>query len=116
MKQEIAKALEDSGLFGGFRPNKGHCPGGSMFAATPPPWPNADQSEKILSDLGLQVVWFEGFWHLTTLKRASALIVMLDGGYYIGDIPKGHRTHANNAALAYCCENKFDELKSVMEK
>jgi hypothetical protein len=149
MKEQIAKDLQESGLFGWLQECE-NCFGrgkiiqvmgnnhpvcqecsGSGFGDLP----DADTSEAILAEMGLQVAWLTNSVHSDQWAVCQIGIHYedhslwadedCDGENYCNfiqgfdprDIEKGQRTLANNAALAWLSKQPewIDKLKAAIE-
>lgn len=117
MKEQIAKELADSGLFGWVKSSTSTLE--IRFGGLP--WPTADESEEILAAMRLQVVWDcygfvggdrgQGFgYYLKTTSSPSKKVSWLVSYKY-----KGHRTLANNAALAWLAKNRREDLEQTLK-
>lgn len=116
---EIANTLEESGLFDWWIEKKlksGWVPGGI--------WPTADESEEILRKMGLQVIYDKSFdegsgvWTLLNIYDpygdGSETGIDFERREIAAFDPVQGSSLANNAALAWLCKNRFDDLKTAV--
>lgn len=128
-QQEVAQILKDSELFnsgtkrscgymhctlakkGMFQEYNSTCMACDEFKEEPIfTMPTADQAERILAEMELQVDKEINGWWIGSINRFAKPISL--GGF--DEIGKGERTLANNAALSYLCQHKKEELAQAI--